>query len=417
MLIDAPSRWSTHRSCFEDGNQSAALVHDTLRRRLSSCGAMAGDASIAEEFASAYDEAAASSRSARSATWSTPSRRAAGSPRPPWPTTAKPRTARSSPAAPSSRARPAWPATSPSSPARSPPPWAATSPDCPRLGVVDPRPGRGLRLPGRRRGPAARGRPGVARRVPRRLLTSPAVLHDCCPAASRGSRSPEVPIAVEVTERVAPPPTADRSPDQCAVLARACHQYADHVEEQRAADPRPRPRPAPRRGDHPGHRDRARRGHRRHPPAAPAAALNAAKIAAAAPRLLRIITTLRSLAATRAAPVRIAASALRDVRLELVVFQRAPHHGRLGVRRRAAGACGPSVAHVVQHSRLFTPQELRGLSSKQMDESSERLGGPPLPRPATVRAHACPMEQGPPDSGHGRLPAWESARPRDVGAL
>ena len=52
-LVDASSS-------FEHGNQGAALVHDTLLKRLSDCGAMAGDASIAEEFAAAYDDAAAS---------------------------------------------------------------------------------------------------------------------------------------------------------------------------------------------------------------------------------------------------------------------------------------------------------------------------------------------------------------------
>ena len=63
MLIDA-SPMVDASSCFEDGNQGAALVHDTLLSRLSSCDAMAGDASIAEEFASAYDEAAASALAA-----------------------------------------------------------------------------------------------------------------------------------------------------------------------------------------------------------------------------------------------------------------------------------------------------------------------------------------------------------------
>ena len=57
--------------------------------------------------------------------------------------------------------------------------------------------------------------------------------------------------------------------------------------------------------------------------AAGATALNAARIAAAAPRLLRIISTLRTLASTCAAPLRLAATTLRDVRLELAVFRRA----------------------------------------------------------------------------------------------
>ncbi|MDX6372073.1 MAG: hypothetical protein QOD98_1061, partial [Nocardioidaceae bacterium] len=63
MLVDS-SPLVDASTCFEHGNQGAALVHDTLLRRLSDCAAMAGDASIAEEFASAYDEAAASALAA-----------------------------------------------------------------------------------------------------------------------------------------------------------------------------------------------------------------------------------------------------------------------------------------------------------------------------------------------------------------
>ncbi len=59
MLVDSIPLVDASSS-FEHGNQSAALVHDTLLKRLSGCGAMAGDASIAEEFAAAYDDAAAS---------------------------------------------------------------------------------------------------------------------------------------------------------------------------------------------------------------------------------------------------------------------------------------------------------------------------------------------------------------------
>jgi len=51
-------------SSFEHASQSAALVHSTLSRRLASCGSMAGDASIAADFASAYDDAAAAALAA-----------------------------------------------------------------------------------------------------------------------------------------------------------------------------------------------------------------------------------------------------------------------------------------------------------------------------------------------------------------
>ena len=165
-------------------------------------------------------------------------------------------------------------------------------------------------------------------------------------------RSPEVPVAVEVTSGL-----ADRCRavgDQCAVLARACDTYADHVEEQRAAVL-----------DlvHDLVRDAVviegigivlgvvTGG----ATAAGATALNAARIAAAAPRLLRIISTLRALASTCAAPLRFAATALRDVRLELAVFRRA----RITV---ASAYKAERVARVerlrglLRDPRLFDPQ-------------------------------------------------------------
>ena len=43
MLVDSVPLVDASSS-FERGNQSAALVHDTLLKRLSGCGAMAGDA-------------------------------------------------------------------------------------------------------------------------------------------------------------------------------------------------------------------------------------------------------------------------------------------------------------------------------------------------------------------------------------
>ncbi len=93
--------------------------------------------------------------------------------------------------------------------------------------------------------------------------------------------------------------------------------------------------------------------------AAGATALNAARIAAAAPRLLRIISTLRSLASTCAAPLRYAATALRDIRVELAVFRRA----RLTV---ASAFDAERLARVerlrglVRSHRLFDPKDLEG---------------------------------------------------------
>ena len=109
--------------------------------------------------------------------------------------------------------------------------------------------------------------------------------------------------------------------DQCAALATACEQYADHVEATRAAVL-----------DlvHDLIRDTViiqgvgillgtiTAG----TTAAGAGAINAARIAAAAPRFFKIIETLRTLAATAAAPLRLAATSLNDVRRELAVFRR-----------------------------------------------------------------------------------------------
>ena len=163
ILIDAAPLVDASSS-FEHGNQSAALVHDTLLRRLSDCGAMAGDASIAEEFASAYDDAASSCLAAVGDlvdAFTTCGRLTAacldnhghaenrslisgrtvftGTPcvagyvvRPPL----------------FAPLRPGW------RPLRTA-----------LLGRVDPRPGRGLRLAGRRHRPAARRRRRLARRV------------------------------------------------------------------------------------------------------------------------------------------------------------------------------------------------------------------------------------------------------------
>ena len=52
MLVDSVPLVDSERS-FTGGNQAAAQCYETLASRLSACGAMAGDASIAEEFGSA----------------------------------------------------------------------------------------------------------------------------------------------------------------------------------------------------------------------------------------------------------------------------------------------------------------------------------------------------------------------------
>ena len=225
-----------------------------------------------------------------------------------------------------------WPATSRSSPARSPRPWAATPPGCPRgpswiLDQVE-----GFVWPD-----ADTDRLRAAAAAWRAASFQVADLSAYCSSAIRSFsllRSPEVPVAVEVTSGL-----ADRCRavgDQCAVLARACDTYADHVEEQRAAI-----------------LDLVQDLLRDAviiegigivlgtltvgATAAGATALNAARIAATAPRLLRIIATLRTLASTCAAPLRCAATALRDVRARARGLPPGSDHGRVDVQGRARG--------------------------------------------------------------------------------
>jgi hypothetical protein len=175
-------------------------------------------------------------------------------------------------------------------------------------------------------------------------------------------RSPEVPIAIDVCEAMAG--RCRGVADQCIALATACESYADHVDEQRAAIL-----------DlvHDLIRDAViiegvgilLSSVSAGTTAAGATALNAARIAAAAPRLLRIIETLRTLASTCAAPVRYAVTALHDVRAELAVFRR--------VRVTLASAYDAErlarvarLREIVHSNRLLDPEDLRGLSADQI---------------------------------------------------
>ncbi len=153
-------------------------------------------------------------------------------------------------------------------------------------------------------------------------------------------RSPEVPVAVEVTSGL-----ADRCRavgDQCAVLAQACDAYADHVDEARAAIL-----------DlvHDLLRDAVIIGGigivlgtlTAGATAAGATALNAARIAAAAPRLLRIISTLRTLASTCAAPLRFAGHRPPRRTPRTRSLPPGSHHGRFRVRRGATRPPGTTA--------------------------------------------------------------------------
>ncbi len=289
ILIDAAPMVDASSS-FEHGNQGAALVHDTLLRRLSGCGAMAGDASIAEEFAAAYDDAAAACLAAvgdlvdafttcgrlTSASLDNHGRaenRSLLSGRTVF--TATPCVAGFVTVLPCSlppslggdlSGLPSWAS------------WVLDQVE----GFVWP--------------DADTARLREAASAWRDASYQVEDLSAYCTSAIRSFsllRSPEVPVAVDVTSGLAERCRAVA--EQCAVLARACDAYADHVDEQRAAllDL-----------VHDLLRDAViiegigivlgvvTGG----ATAAGATALNAARIAAAAPRLLRIISTLRTLA-------------------------------------------------------------------------------------------------------------------------
>ena len=367
MLVDSAALVDAS-SCFEHGNQGAALVHETLRRRLSGSAAMAGDASIAEEFASAYDDAAASCLAAVSdlvdafttcgritaaclANHGHAENRSLISGRTVF--TGTPCVAGYvsvlACSLPSSlggdhSGLPSWAS------------WILDQVE----GFVWP--------------DADTDRLRAAAAAWRAASFEAADLSAYCSSAIRSFsllRSPEVPVAVEVTSGL-----ADRCRavgDQCAVLARACDTYADHVDEQRAAIL-----------DlvHDLLRDAViiqgvgivlgtiTGG----ATAAGAAALNAARIAAAAPRLLRIIATLRTLASTCAAPLRFAATALRDVRVRARGLPPGSPDRRLGVRRGAAGPrrTASRAAPGILASSIRTTCE--GLSRKPMCEIAVQVG-------------------------------------------
>ena len=315
MRVDSAPLADT-ATTFERGNQAAARAHGAVARRLAGSGAMAGDAAIAEEFASAYDDAAHTALSAvgdlvdafatcgrlTSASLANHGH-------------AENRSLLSGRTVFSGGCVSGYVAVLPCSLPGSLggdlaglPGWAAWI-----LDQVE-----GFVWPdadtAQLRAAAAAWRDASAQVA--------ALTGYCSSAVGAFSQlcSPELPLAIEVTEALAA--RCEAVADQCAVLARACDNYADHVEEQRAAIL-----------DlvHDLLRDAViiegvglllgavTVG----TTAAGATALNAARIAAAAPRFLRIISTLRGLAATCAAPLRLAAGALRDVRRELAVFRHA----------------------------------------------------------------------------------------------
>jgi hypothetical protein len=370
MLIEA-SPLVESSDAFEHGNQSAGLVHRTLARRLSPCGSMAGDASVAADFAAAYDDAAESALAAvgdlvdafsacgrlTSATLSNHGHAENHS-------LISGRTVFTDTPCVAGYVA-VLPCSLPSSLGGDPsllPSWASW--------ILD-------RVEGFVWPDADVPRLREAASAWRDASYQVADLSSYCSSAVRSFsllRSPELPIAIEVTSSLAS--RCHSVADQCSTLSRACDDYADHVEEQRAAVL-----------DlvHDLLRDAViiegigivlgavTAG----VTAEGALAVNAARIAAAAPRLMRIIETLRTLASTCAAPIRLAAEALRDLRAELALFRR--------VRITVASAYkAERVARVerlrslLDNPRLLDPNELRGLSRSDIRSLCDRWGLEPV---------------------------------------
>ncbi len=372
MLVDAAS-FADAALAFERGNQGAALVLDHLSARLRRCGAMAGDASVASEFAAAYDEAASAALAAvgdlvdafsacgRLTTASLDNHGHAENR-----SVISGRTVFTG--APCVAGYVAvLPCSLPSSlggDLGGIPSWAAWILDQVE-GFVWPDADTALLR--------------EAAAAWRAASYQVADLSAYCATAIRSwsaLRSPELPIATEVAESVAA--RCHAVADQCAVVARACDAYADHVEAQREEIL-----------DlvHDLLRDAViiegigivLGAFTAGTTTAGATALNAARIAAAAPRFLRVIEALRSLASTCAAA---AAAGGRGVARRTRVARCLPvgeGHARVDVQGRAVGpgraAAGgheapralqpPRPARSVEGRRRVAVQGLAGAGQHQ----------------------------------------------------
>ncbi len=358
MLVDA-APYAEAALAFERGNRGMALAFDHLSGRLMRCGAMAGDASVASEFAAAYDEAAAMALAAVGDlvdAFSTCGRLTSASldnhGQAENRSVISGRTVFTG--APCGAGYVAvLPCTLPSSlggDLGGIPGWAAWILDQVESFVWPDADTARLRE-------AA----GAWRAASHQVADHAAY----CSTAIRSwtsLRSAELPIATSVAESLAA--RCRGVADQCAVIASACETYADQVEAQREEIL-----------DlvHDLLRDAviieglgivlgaftAGGG------LAGATALNAARIAAAAPRLLRILQTLRAMASACAVPMRAAAAALREVRASLAAFR--------GVRVTLASTYDAErlarvarLREIVKSHRLLNPQDLRGLSPEQI---------------------------------------------------
>ncbi|QIG41540.1 hypothetical protein G5V58_01030 [Nocardioides anomalus] len=340
---------------FERANQDAARTHDTLVARLARTGGMAGDSSASAPFASAYDAAAAAALAAlvglvdgfaacgRLAATSLDNHgraesHAVLSGRTVW-TGAH---CVSGPVA-------VLPASLPSvlgADSSSFPDWAAWILDHVE-GFVWP----DASVPTLRS--AASAWRAAALSVDDHALY-------CATAATALDRlrAPEVPAALAVTHAMAR--RCRTVADSCRDLAQACDDYATHVERQREEIL-----------DlvHDLIRDTlviegaglllglATAGLA----TAGATAANAARIAAAAPRFLRILETLRELAVTAAAPLRAATSTLGEVTRELAVFRNA-RLTLVSTYKAERVARVERLRALVRQPELLDAQDLRGLS-------------------------------------------------------
>ena len=215
---------------FERGNQAAARIHDTLGRRLQGFAAMAGDASLAEEFAAAYDDAARTGLAsigdlvdAFAACGRLTSASLTNHGRAENRSLISGRTVFDETRACAGLVA-VLPCVVPSSLGGDPPGlpgWANWILDQVEGFVWPDADTDRLR------------EAATAWRSPGLQVADLSWYCDYAVDAFGRVRSREVPVAIEVTERLAARCRAVA--DQCDVLARACDQYADHVDEQRAA--------------------------------------------------------------------------------------------------------------------------------------------------------------------------------------
>ncbi len=319
MRLEIDHGYDTATEAFVNGNQVAALLYDNLTDKLCGYAGMAGNDSTSTDFAIAYDTGAQDAVDAlddlvdafanvgRLTDTSITNHRNANRNS----VLARRHRLRRDRTAADRRVRRRTPGLDPHLTGQRPV-------LVPRRTELDPRPGRGLRLAQRRHQPTPRSQPRLADRRRRRRQTH-RLLHSAV-TMFHTQRSPEIPLAVDATHDLKS--MIDDLGTHLRAIGQACDQYADDVEEQRqnildliydllrdaviiqgigillgavTAGLT----------------------------AAGAAAINLAKIAAEAPKLIRIIDYLKTLATAAANTIRVAATALKPLRTKLLKFKTA----------------------------------------------------------------------------------------------